>query len=157
MIQSEFVHLMLLDDAAFQTARTRHLARRPTSARTDNAGVAFVLSLFGAPTCLLLGLIKDDSVLMASSIFWLIVGFVLFSYLAFAARYWREHRAIIVRGIAAIRARLVRMMFGLESLAGGDKYTPNPSFQRTVKKLRFLPSAEFTRWASQMGDSDGIT
>ena len=22
---------------------------------------------------------------------------------------------------------------------------PNPSFQRTVKKLRFLPSAEFTR------------
>ena len=25
---------------------------------------------------------------------------------------------------------------------------PNPSFQRTVKKLRFLPSAEFRRWAT---------
>lgn len=24
---------------------------------------------------------------------------------------------------------------------------PNKSFQRTVKKLRFLPSAEFARWA----------
>lgn len=27
---------------------------------------------------------------------------------------------------------------------------PNKSFQRTVKKLRFLPSAEFTRWAVNM-------
>ena len=26
--------------------------------------------------------------------------------------------------------------------------TPNKAFQRTVKKLRILPSAEFARWAS---------
>jgi hypothetical protein len=94
-IESEFAQLKLLDDAAFQTARTQHLARRPMPARADNAGVTFVLSLFGAPTCLLLGLIKDDSVLLASSIFWMIVGLVLFSYLVHAAKYWREHRAII--------------------------------------------------------------
>lgn len=54
-----------------------------------------MLSLLGAPACPILGLIKDDNVLLASSIFWLIVGLVLFSYLALAARYWREHRAII--------------------------------------------------------------
>lgn len=28
---------------------------------------------------------------------------------------------------------------------------PNRSFQRTVKKLRFLPSAEFARYAAEVG------
>ena len=28
---------------------------------------------------------------------------------------------------------------------------PNPSFQRTAKKLRVLPSGEFKRWAAQTG------
>lgn len=27
----------------------------------------------------------------------------------------------------------------------------NPSLQPTVKKLRFLPSAELSRWASEFG------
>ena len=94
-IEGEFVRLTLLDDAAFQAARARLLARRPMPARTDNAGVTFLISLIGAPTCLLLGIIKDDSVFLASAIFWLIVGLVLFFYLVLSARYWREHRAII--------------------------------------------------------------
>jgi hypothetical protein len=94
-IEGELVRLKLLDEAAFQAARARHLARRPMPARTDTAGVTLVLSLLGAPTCLVLGLIKGDSVLLVTSVFWMIVGLVLFSYLVLAAKYWREHRAII--------------------------------------------------------------
>ena len=38
-----------------------------------------------------------------------------------------------------------------------SKIPPNKSFQRTVKKLRFLPSAEFKRYASvSLGDAASI-
>lgn len=93
-IEGEFLRLKLIDDVEFQSARARHLARRPMPKRADNAGVFFVVGLLGFPVQLISGLIKDDSVLMASAIFWLIVGLVSFSYLAVAAKFWREHHAI---------------------------------------------------------------
>lgn len=94
-IDGEFSGLALLEDAAFQTARAKHLSRRPTSTTTDNAGVVFVLSLIGTPICLVTGLVKHDGSLILSAVFWLVVGAALFFYLAFSAAYWREHRAII--------------------------------------------------------------
>lgn len=94
-IDGEFSGLALLGDAAFQTARAKHLSRRPTSTTTDNAGIVFVLSLIGTPMCLVAGLVKHDGSLLLSAIFWLVVCTLLFYYLAFSAAYWREHRAMI--------------------------------------------------------------
>lgn len=94
-IEDEFKSLKLLSDTEFQRARARHLARRRMPPRSGNAGVAFVLALIGVPVFLVLGLINSDSAYVVGAAFWLVVGIALFLYLALAARYWREHYAIL--------------------------------------------------------------
>jgi hypothetical protein len=94
-IEDEFKNLELLNDTEFQRARAVHLASRRMPSHSDNAGVTFVLALIGVPVCLVLGLVNRDSAYVACAVFWLVVGIALFIYLALAARYWREHYAII--------------------------------------------------------------
>jgi hypothetical protein len=94
-IDGEFLGLALLNDAAFQSVRAKHLSRHPTPAITNNAGVLFLVSLFGILICFVMGIIKNDNFLLLSSIFWLLIGLATFFYLVFSATYWRKHRAII--------------------------------------------------------------
>ena len=95
----ELARLRILDDSEFDAVKTKHLAKRQRSATPDTAGIIFFISVIGAPTFLVLGLIRGDQSLWVSSIFWLIVCCLSFIYLAFSAQYWREHQSIISEDI----------------------------------------------------------
>jgi hypothetical protein len=93
-IDGEFNSLQMLEDAAFQHRRSIHLSRRPTAAEPTTAGICFLVSLIGAPYCFVAGLLDNDAVYFFGAAFWSFLGVALYLYLAYAAKYWREHQAI---------------------------------------------------------------
>ena len=56
--------------------------------------MTFIMALIGAPASLIAALLNRDPVWLISTGFWLVVGALLYVYLAGAARYWREHDAM---------------------------------------------------------------
>lgn len=93
-IEGEFDSIKLLDDIEFQRVRASHLARRPMPAQLDNTGVTFLLALIGAPGYFVAGLFSNDVAYFFGAAFWATVGIATYTYLAHAAKYWREHSAI---------------------------------------------------------------
>lgn len=93
-IKGEFDELMLLDDESFARVRAEHLARRQPPARSDNLGVALLLAVMGAPWSLLAGLFTGEVAYYFGAAFWSILAVALYTHLARAAKYWREHNAI---------------------------------------------------------------
>lgn len=93
-IDGEFNNFQFLEDAAFQQRRSIHLDRRPPAAEPINAGICFLLSLAGAPYCFVAWLVNNDAGYLFGATFWSVAGIALYIYLAYAAKYWREHQAI---------------------------------------------------------------
>lgn len=93
-IDGEFNNFQYLEEAVFQQRRSAHLSCRPPSAEPTAAGICFLLSLAGAPYCFVAGLFNNDASYFFGAAFWSVVGIALYIYLAYAARYWREHQAI---------------------------------------------------------------
>ena len=93
--QGEFDHLKDMDDLGFQTFRAKHLARKPRPYNSENIGIFFLLSLTGAPASLVLVLFTLNPIWFVGVCAWLGIGVVTYFYLAAAAKYWREHYAII--------------------------------------------------------------
>mgnify|MGYP000853908140 FL=1 len=94
-IQGEFDSFQLLEDAAFQNIREKHRARRYISAEHENLGCILLLALIGAPGSFVAWAASGDAGYLCGFLFWLIVGVPTYYYLVYAARYWREHYAII--------------------------------------------------------------
>lgn len=95
----ELAGLHALDEIQFDAVRAKHLAKQPRPESPDGAGIPFILSLIGAPTCLLLSFFESEPQLLWASIFLLAIGLMLFMYLSSCARYWREHRAIRIEEV----------------------------------------------------------
>lgn len=87
--------LSCLNHAEFEKTRADHMKRKAWPDEPTGVGVALLLSFLGVPACLFNALIAKDPAYLFAAVFWLVVGLVSYGYLALAAGYWREHRAIM--------------------------------------------------------------
>jgi hypothetical protein len=94
-LPDEVARLKSLAPHEFDIARAKHLKRRAWPKENMVVGSLFLIAMFGAPICLIKGLAQGDMDYVAAAGFWFLVAFAAYSYLAIAAGYWREHRAII--------------------------------------------------------------